>query len=175
MSGSLLGVLRLLGPTDWEALRAVRLQALIDSPHAFSSSYQEEQNWTKTQWCQLIDAATWIAALQGDCIIGIACLTRGPAGHSARYLESAWVAPTHRRRKILQRMFHLAVEIGRAADVRSLLLWVLEGNDDAQEAWSRLGFVSTDKRQLAPDARRYERRMLFIIQPATAAVVSPAR
>jgi GNAT superfamily N-acetyltransferase len=174
MSGSLLGVLRLLGPTDWEALRAVRLQALIDSPHAFTSSYQEERSWTKAQWCQLIDSAIWIATLQDDCIIGIACLSGGPAGYAARYLESVWVAPTHRRRQVLRRMFHLAVEIGRAADVRSLLLWVLEGNEDAEAAWARLGFVLTKKRQLAPDARRHERRMLFIIQPANAHVVSPA-
>jgi hypothetical protein len=37
--------LQLLGPADWWILREARLEALLESPDEFTSSYDEESEW----------------------------------------------------------------------------------------------------------------------------------
>ena len=48
--------LRLLRPPDWRTLRDVRLAALQDSPHAFTSHYVQELGWSEREWRRTLKA-----------------------------------------------------------------------------------------------------------------------
>jgi hypothetical protein len=99
--------LDMLAPADWQVLRAARLRALLDSPHAFTSSYARESDWGESEWRRLFDDATCMVAREADQVIGLAksvaepcslgCHTSSPsgwrrhigaAGYSARYSSS---------------------------------------------------------------------------------------
>jgi ribosomal protein S18 acetylase RimI-like enzyme len=151
--------LDLLTPVDWRVLRAARLYALLDSPDAFTSSYAQESAWGKPEWQRVLDAATWIVARDGQNVVGLAKSVREPARPSTRYVESAWVAPTHRRRGVLRDLLYALLEINRPVGVTELMLWVLEENHAAQRAYQALGFESTGERQILPAAGRFERRL----------------
>jgi ribosomal protein S18 acetylase RimI-like enzyme len=144
---------------DWRMLRAARLRALLDSPHAFVSSYADESHWEEPQWQQLLIGATWVVALDAEQVIGLAKSLIEPERPTVRHVESAWVAPTHRRRGVFRDLLKALSRIESAAGASDLLLWVLEDNYDAQLAYKALGFEPTGERQFLPTLGRFERRM----------------
>jgi ribosomal protein S18 acetylase RimI-like enzyme len=157
--------LDLLAPVDWRVLRAARLQALLDSPHAFTSSYAYESRWEEADWRRSFNAATWIVARETESIVGLARSVGEPQLPSARHVDSIWVAPTHRRHGVLRHLLHTLAGIERRMGVTDLLLWVLEDNQHAQRAYEALGFRSTGERQYLPAVGRFERRLRLGLPP----------
>jgi GNAT superfamily N-acetyltransferase len=157
--------LDLLTPLDWRMLRAARLYALLDSPDAFTPSYAVESTWSHLDWQRSLRAATWIVAREAQNVIGLAKSACEPALPASRYVESAWVARTHRRRGVLRALLHGLAEIDRQTGVTELILWVFEDNQDAQRAYQVLGFRSTGERQYLPAVGRFERRLRLGLPP----------
>jgi ribosomal protein S18 acetylase RimI-like enzyme len=151
--------LDLLAPVDWRTLRASRLQALLDSPNAFASSYSRESRWEEAEWRRLFDAAIWVVARETENVVGLARSVAEQQPPLTRHLESIWVAPTHRRHGVLRHLLQALAEIERRMGVRDLLLWVLEDNDEAHRAYEALGFKLTGERQLLPTVGRFEQRL----------------
>jgi ribosomal protein S18 acetylase RimI-like enzyme len=151
--------LDLMTPVDWRVLQSARLYALLDSPDAFTSSYAYESAWGQMEWQRVLDAATCIVAREAQRVIGLAKSVSEPGRPVTRYVESAWVAPTHRRRGVLRALLHRLAEIDRQTGVTELMLWVLEDNHDAQRAYEALGFEFTGERQFLPAAGQFERRL----------------
>jgi ribosomal protein S18 acetylase RimI-like enzyme len=151
--------LDLLAPVDWRVLRAARLHALFDSPHAFTSSYADESRWDEADWRKTFAAAIWIVARETESVVGLARSVAEPQLPSARHVESIWVAPTHRRRGVLRHLLDALAGIERRLGVRDLLLWVLEDNHEARKTYEALGFQSTGERQYLPAVGRFECRL----------------
>jgi ribosomal protein S18 acetylase RimI-like enzyme len=148
--------LQLLAPTDWRVLRSVRLEALFDSPHAFTSTYDCEVRWGEPEWRRFFDAATWVVAREAERLIGLA---RSVGDRAMRHVESVWVAPTYRRHGVCCTLLRGLAEIDRRIGVTDLLLWVLEDNLDALHAYEALGFKPTEERQVHPTIGRFELRL----------------
>jgi ribosomal protein S18 acetylase RimI-like enzyme len=155
--------LDLLTPLDWRVLRTARLYALLDSPDAFTSSYAYESAWGEPEWQRLLDTSIWIVACDGQNVVGLAKSARERGRPASCHVESAWVAPTHRRRGVLRALLQGLVELEREAGITDFLLWVLEGNHAAQCAYQSLGFVPTGERQFLPAFGRFERRLRLAI------------
>src|SRR5688500_11054284 len=109
--------LQLLRPVDWRVLQAARLEALLESPHAFTSSYAEESAWEEPEWRGAFDAAVWIVARRSERVIGLARSIVEPTRPCERHLESIWVAPAHRGRGVFRNILHTFVEMYRRAGV----------------------------------------------------------
>jgi GNAT superfamily N-acetyltransferase len=149
----------LLVPADWRVLRAARLNALLDSPRAFTSTYAHESDWGEFEWRRVFDAATCIVAREAVKVIGLAKSVAEPLRPWMRHLESIWVAPTHRRRGVFRALLGHLAEIDHRTGVTDLMLWVLEDNYDAQRAYYAVGFEPTGERQFLPALGRFERRL----------------
>jgi ribosomal protein S18 acetylase RimI-like enzyme len=151
--------LELLAPVDWRVLRAARLEALVDSPHAFMSSYAWESGWDELKWRRLFDASSWIIAREANAVIGLARTIAEPECPSTRHVESVWVAPTYRRRGVCHKLVEALAKIDRQMGVTDLLLWVLEDNHVAKRVYETLGFESTGERQFLSAFGQFERRL----------------
>jgi GNAT superfamily N-acetyltransferase len=143
--------LDMLAPADWRVLRAARLRALLDSPHAFASSYARESDWREFEWRRVFDASTCLVAREADKVIGLAKSVAEPWRPWIRHLESIWVAPTHRRRGVFRALLRDLVDTNRRMGVTDLMLWVLEDNVDAHRANEGLGF-RTDRGTAIPSS-----------------------
>jgi ribosomal protein S18 acetylase RimI-like enzyme len=163
MTRALLDV-RSLGPGDWHVLRKIRLRALAESPHAFTSYYLRERWWTRRRWCRRLDSAEWIVALDRGEVIGIAAVV-DCSPEEPHHVESIWVEPAHRGRGVLRSLVHYASRLTRECGHSELWLWVLEDNIHARRAYKRLGFVWTrERQQIGPVyRRRFERRLRLAI------------
>ena len=161
--------LDLLAPVDWRVLREARLSALLDSPYAFTSSYAHESTWQEPDWRRLFNAATWVVARESEKVIGLARSIGEPELPDTRHVESVWVAPTHRRRGVFRALMRALAESERQAGIADLLLWVLEGNDDAQRAYEALGFEPTGD---FPPGVRTVRAATAVGRPTITGIVS---
>ncbi|MHA6621402.1 GNAT family N-acetyltransferase [Pseudonocardia sp. DLS-67] len=152
-------VTRVLTRADWLVLRETRLRALGDSPHAYIARYRSESRWSEREWRERFDDAAWAVAVDRFDVVGLVGLVGGrpPEAH---HVESMWVAPTHRRRGVSRILVNTMADLGRRAGLTHLMLWVLEDNVAAWQAYARLGFVPTGERQpIDPAGPRFERRL----------------
>ncbi len=157
--------LQVLTPVDWPLLKAARLEALKDSPHAFMSRYEVEWRWSDAEWQRAIEAATWVVAYEAEKAIGLARSVIEASRPRVRYLESIWVDPAHRRRGIFSALLQKLADLARHLDVHELVLWVLEDNHPARHAYQAVGFEPTGQRQFLPELGRFELQLRVGVTP----------
>ena len=138
---SVSGVLiRRLTPDDWAAYREIRLAALAESPEAFGSTLEREQQFTEEIWRSRLTTAATFAAERDDDLIGIAAgLPTAIAGSAI--LISMWIAPDARRRGIGEALVLRIISWAQVEGFSRLELEVTTGNSTAERLYERCGFT----------------------------------
>ena len=154
---------------DWRLLRTIRLQALEDSPNAFAADYVAELRHDKQQWRERLRSDIWLLAFENGTApapVGVIAATREPPTPAGDpFLSSLWVDPWHRRRGIARELVEAAVERAATVGATAVSLWVLDGNEEAGQFYTAIGFVLTGERQLAPGfSDLHEQRMRRPVQ-----------
>ncbi len=145
-------VIRQLASGDWHVLSAIRLTALQDSPLAFLAEYENEETFDSRRWRAEFERGKWYVGITaedpGEHAVSMLGITREAAtpGHEC-FLEYLWVAPGHRGRGIAFEMINQVLQRLRRSGIRTVFLWILDGNDGAMRLYKRLGFVSCNIRQ----------------------------
>lgn len=129
-------IIRLM-PDDWATFRDVRLAALADAPHAFSSRLANETLLDEAKWRTKLETRTQFIA-RDEAVLGTAGAYR--EGESIQ-LISMWVAPVARHRGVGAALVERVVGHAREVGSHSVVLRVRIGNDDAERLYARCGFV----------------------------------
>ena len=153
---------------DWPRLRDIRLTALKADPPVFLSSHETELAFGEQQWRREFSRGEWhLMVTDGPDTrirdVGLVGVTREPGMPSQeRYLEYLWVAQGFRRRGMASMLLRTVLDRLRESRVRTVWLYILDGNDDAMRLYQRFGFQSTDEVQPLPNnpARTEERMRL---------------
>ena len=148
--------LQLLAPADWPIVRAARLEALRESPHAFVSRYEKEEQLSPSDWERTFESGNWMVALQATEVIGLARTVLDPLQPEIRHMESIWVAPDRRRHGVFRAILDALCEAERRLGGNELFLWVLEDNHVAQQVYEAVGFEPTGRRQFLSEVGRHE-------------------
>ena len=153
--------------SEGDALRAVRLAALADTPSAFGSTLAAEAAYPPDRWQERaqaaeagVDSVTFFA-LDGSSVVGLVGGYREPgAADEAVELVSMWVAPSHRGTGTGHRLVEAVVDWARSVGAAGINLWVTRGNDPAERLYRSLGFEPTgDVAPLPSDPCKDELRM----------------
>ncbi len=155
-----------VAPQDWPAWRAVRLEALADTPIGFLELLADAEQRTDESWRERTTTAAegdahglWLA-WDGDRPVGCTGAVRyEPGEHGLLY--SVHVSPSHRGTGVLDALLDAACDWLRSLDgVREVRLEVHEDNLRARTAYGRRGFEETGATApYAPDPRRLELEM----------------
>jgi RimJ/RimL family protein N-acetyltransferase len=142
-------------------LRDIRLAALRESPRNFLSTYQRERVYEDEHWRAEFARGNWnVGFYEGEPISLLGVTRDDETPVDACYLEYLWVAPGHRRRGVALRMIKVILDRLSEAGVRTVFLWVLDGNDIAIQVYERSGFIRTNHSQPARPGRTEERLVL---------------
>ena len=136
--------------------KAVRLAALEDAPHAFSSTYAQESELADSEWLARVvrmngDKGAGFLAMEGDSACGIVASFLNENDDTRAQLVSMWTAPTHRRQGIGRLLVNQVVLWARLRKVRTLLLMVTSNNEPAMRFYERLGFTRTGRTEPYPN------------------------
>jgi GNAT superfamily N-acetyltransferase len=135
--------------TDWQALREIRLQALLDAPDAFGSTHAREAAFGEDEWRRRASRdGSFIAFLPEVC----------PAGLGGGYLAAAevveligmFVRPQARGRGVGEAVIDAVAGWARQQGASTVHLWVTETNKGARLLYERCGFTATTERQPLP-------------------------
>ena len=146
-------MVRKLTAGDWAQLRAARLSALAEAPHAFASTLAREQEFTDEVWRNRAGRGLTFGAWRGATIVGLAT---GLPPEDAAVAEAAapwhlvgmWVAPACRGQGVADQLVVAVCDLARQSGAESVTLWVTEVNDRARAFYWRLGLTPTGGRQL---------------------------
>lgn len=163
MTGSPIFRVEVLTEDGWSRLRDIRLSALRDDPLAFLATYERESAYDEQRWRQEFSRGEWNVMLASDQDVGIVGATREPdtPPHEC-HLEFLWIKPGSRRAGVATMLLRTVLDRLRDSGVRTVWLWILNGNDPARALYLQFGFQSTNVRQALPDdpARSEERMTL---------------
>lgn len=159
-------VVRRIRPGDGAALRAIRLQALRDTPSAFGSTFDHEVAFTDADWTDRAsrgadgpDRATFLADA-GEEVVGVAGGYRKEPGSAVVELVSMWVAPHARRKGVAAALVETVFDWAATTAATRVDLWVTCGNASAIALYTDLGFrETTDVQPLPSDPCKEELRM----------------
>lgn len=129
--------------------KAARLRALQDSPTAFGSTYADALQLTDIDWqkraadCNT-DATRGYLAIDAGVVCGM--IRSSPDDREANivWVESMWVAPSHRRCGIGRLLFESLLIWATNKGMRMLKLGVTSNNETAIAFYKQLGFSITD-------------------------------
>jgi ribosomal protein S18 acetylase RimI-like enzyme len=129
----------------------------------FLSTYDREKSYSENQWRAEFIRGDWNIGLVKEMpvsLLGVTHEFNAPA--LERYLEYLWVAPECRRSGIARSVLTAVLGRLRHSGIRTVFLWVLDGNELAMHLYKTVGFSSTNHRQPLPahPARSEERMRL---------------
>ncbi|HEY8144504.1 MAG TPA: GNAT family N-acetyltransferase [Kofleriaceae bacterium] len=143
--------IRLLEPSDAEALRALRLAALKSDPDAFLTTWEEERERTAADFAERLrdrardPACSVHGGFDGGALSGMVGTMRGPRAreqHKAA-IWGLWVAPLARRRGLARGLMRAAIDhLRTAGGVEQVQLLVTSSQTAAHELYLSLGFTS---------------------------------
>lgn len=138
------------------ALRALRLAALADAPHAFETRFADAAAWPEAMWAERArvgatdpERATFVAEADGE-LVGM-CSVHAVGGAVPEVI-AVFVAGPHRGTGLVDALVGAAA--GWAGDplgAELVVLHVHEGNGRAAAAYRRLGFAPTGTVRAAGD------------------------
>ncbi len=145
-------------PTEWQQLRSVRLRALEDSPDAFGSTLEEEQQLTDDEWrsrSENVNVAQFLAIAPDGNGLGIAVGAPYSGYEQTAGLFSMWVAPEARKRRIGIALVQAVIEWAQTESYHRIILDVGDANIPAIRLYQSCGFVPTGRAGSLPPPRQH--------------------
>jgi RimJ/RimL family protein N-acetyltransferase len=134
--------LRRLGAEDASAYREIRLEALADSPHNFSSTLESERDQPPDRFAARLADAFVLGAFSGPHLVGVAgfYVQPRPKHRHKGMLWGMYVRPDYRAAGIGRKLVEAIIAHARQ-HVELLQLFVVSDNAPARRLYASLGFV----------------------------------
>lgn len=136
---------------DAEILHYVMREAVRASPGSFLRTVEDVDAEPPDYWINEVRSAKWVVAQRGGEVVGVAASRHPDPGMdrddpaTARYIESVWVTPGLRRRRLGERLvkYLLTAEYWSTQSIEQFVLWVYASNAAAMSLCEHIGFVKT--------------------------------
>jgi GNAT superfamily N-acetyltransferase len=139
---------------DWKLLKAIRLEALRESPDAFCMTFDEALVYDDEVWIERssadpeTSASLSILAIETDEPVGMAAGIL--CDESQLEVVSLFVIPGYRGSGLAQDLMNMVEAWGRTRGAQRVILDVESGNDRAGVFYAHIGYQPTGKRETYP-------------------------
>jgi GNAT superfamily N-acetyltransferase len=131
---------------DWAALKAIRLESLVDTPEAYGSTYASAAIYSERQWRSMAETRAYYLALLEGAVIGMASGGLNDAHPGTRWLFSMYVTPASRGSGAASALVEAVEDWARDEGAHELYLHVSAPVERAHAFYRKTGFVETGER-----------------------------
>lgn len=157
-------VIRQLGPDDVEAFRAIRLEALQDSPEAFGGDFADESQQPIESFLEQITHSAIFGAFGDGTMQGVVGLFWDSAAKRRHlgHLYTVYVRPEARGTGVGLPLIDAALEHAQSRGLLQVLLGVAVHNAPAIALYRKAGFeiYGTEPRSLYVNGRYIDEHMM---------------
>jgi GNAT superfamily N-acetyltransferase len=168
---------RVLGVDQWREYRTVRLAALKDSPHAFSSSLDEELTHDEQQWRACMVRAHRLQAERDGAPVGVVSVGPTADEEGSADVFGLWVDSAARNTGVAWGLVEAACDQALKSGWGHLYYWVGTQNGRAIGFASNFGFRPTSHRRTARtpcvDCGEHQEIAMVLSLPSNAGVPNP--
>ncbi|WP_226683250.1 GNAT family N-acetyltransferase [Sutcliffiella horikoshii] len=162
-------IIRHLTPTDAESYRTIRLEALKNKPEAFSSSYEDEVDFTVEKYRNRFsnDHTYTFGAFKGENLVGtvtLLCETKKKIKHRAT-IVAMYVMPNQRKLGVGKALMNVAINKAKELkEIEQVYLTVTASNEPAKRLYESLGFVTygIDRNGLKIDDTYFDEELMVL-------------
>ena len=126
---------------DWAALRAIRLEALSDTPEAFGSSYETAHQYSNDQWRTMAAQRCYWLAERDGVVVGMISGGLNDDHPGTRWLYGMYVTPSARGSGVAEPLVGAVEEWARQEGVDEIFLDVGSSVALARAFYSKMGFA----------------------------------
>jgi GNAT superfamily N-acetyltransferase len=136
-------VIRRTGTDDWLALRAIRLEALADTPDAYGSTYEGTVDFSTRRWKAMAsESRYWLAERDGD-VLGMVSGGFNDQHPGTHWLYGMYVTPLARGSEAAPRLVEAVSDWAKGDGASELYLHVTASVERARAFYQKMGFVET--------------------------------
>lgn len=144
-------------PKDWEFFRDLRLQALTESPEAFSSTFERENSFTKDEWISRMTNGSSFIATEEGVGVGIVGVMQFEETKSQEYkIVSMWVSPDFRGTDLASALVSDAKKWAIRNGGSSIYLHVESNNLAAINFYKKVGFEQIPNTRFNPENSEHQ-------------------
>ncbi|MBH1964266.1 MAG: GNAT family N-acetyltransferase [Comamonadaceae bacterium] len=159
-------------PNEWRIYRDVRLQALLDSPNAFGSTYEEEVGRTDAMWAARMAAAASsgqdhvLLARDRESVCGLVWCKLSAEQPTVANLFQMWVDPASRGKGAGRALLEEAIAWAKRVGAHRVNLGVTAAETPAMRLYLACGFRPEGAAQALRESSG------LMVQPMSLTVVS---
>ncbi|PWK49096.1 GNAT family N-acetyltransferase [Pleionea mediterranea] len=130
-----------INESQWESLKSIRLESLLDSPDAFCISYEEANNLTDKEWKLLAAGklgSQFLIAYDYKNAIGLVGILDKKETYE---IVSMWVKPAAREQGVGKALIKTLLDHALSVGHTEVRLQVTSNNTSARCFYKKLGFV----------------------------------
>jgi GNAT superfamily N-acetyltransferase len=135
--------IRLCGLDDWRDLRAIRLEALKDTPDAYGSTYEESVLWSDAQWQNAASTRLYYLAHRDGAVVGMVSGGFNDAYPGSRWLYGMYVTPNERGGGTATLLVRAIDDWAKSHGVTEVYLHVTTSVPRARAFYEKVGFHAT--------------------------------
>jgi GNAT superfamily N-acetyltransferase len=128
---------------DWVKLRAIRLEALSDSPEAFGSTYAVAAKLSNYQWRSMVERSLYFLAERDGDVVGMVSGGLNDRRPGTHWLYGMFVTPSARGTDTASLLVDAVVEWAKGEGATELYLHVTSIAQRARAFYARVGFLAT--------------------------------
>lgn len=142
MSGDSITVRRCT-EADWRALRAIRLEALSDTPEAYGSTYLDAVTWSGDRWRAMVVERPLFICERAERVVGMVSGGTNDERPGTRWMYAMFVATSDRGTNAARRLVDAVSDWARDEGATALYLHVTAALARSRAFYEKVGFVAT--------------------------------
>jgi GNAT superfamily N-acetyltransferase len=136
-------VIRPTTTADWAALRAIRLEALTDTPDAYGSTYDATVTISTRRWKAMASETRYFLAEQGGDVLGMVSGGFNDQYPGTYWLYAMYVTPSARGGEVAPSLVAAVMAWATSEGASEIYLHVTTSVARARAFYRKMGFVET--------------------------------
>jgi GNAT superfamily N-acetyltransferase len=149
-------VIRRTTDEDWSELRAIRLEALSDTPDAYGSTYDGTITHSPRRWRTMAQDGRYFVAERDGVVVGMVSGGLNDQHPGTHWLYGMYVTPASRGTAVASHLVEAVIAWAKSEGATELYLHVTASVERARAFYRKVGFVETGERHAMDRDRRLE-------------------